>query len=157
MSTYKGQARKIRDAVMTILSGIQYNGEPAFVDVVSSATDQFDGYPSVAVLPNGQTSINADNVSYEHTIKFASIMFFELSDPDVVSSAQYDHMLDLSDLIHDAVEQADNSNELDAIDPTISNFMMNATNFTWTVATGTVGSMLLAELDIEVSYSKSAL
>ncbi|WP_427007195.1 hypothetical protein [Pseudarthrobacter sp. H2] len=158
MSIYKGMNRKIKDAVVTMLSGITYDtgagAEPAFVNVLDNTKDEFDGYPSVRLLPNGMTSTTATSDEKDHTVSFAAIMHFPLNSPTDVESATYNHMYDLTDLIVDTTEHGDHINQLSAIDPTIANWIMNVTQVRWFIANGKSGALLLCNINIEVSYSK---
>jgi hypothetical protein len=40
-----GKSRQIRDALVTLVSGLTYEGEPAFVSVKDSTNGEFDGFP----------------------------------------------------------------------------------------------------------------
>ncbi len=160
MAAYRGNSRKIKDALITILQGITYDtgggAEPAFVQVLDNTKDEFEGYPSVRVLPNTLSSVTADSESRDHTVAFAVIMHFPLSSPTDVESATYNHMYDLSDLIMDTAEHADYIGQLSTIDPTFINWLMNVTQVRWYISPNAKpGPILLCNINIEVSYAKS--
>jgi hypothetical protein len=163
MTAYKGNSRKIKDGLIQILQGITYGDpdpltgvlQPAFVQVMDNTKDEFEGYPSVRVLPNVLTSATADNIDVDHTVSFAVIMHFPLSSPTNVESATYNQMYDLTDLIIDTTEHADYIGKLSTIDPTFTNWIMSVKQATWRVASGKTGAMLLCNVNVEVSYSKS--
>lgn len=46
-----GNLTNISAAIQTILSGVQQSGADAFVDVVEYPSNQFDGFPSVTIVP----------------------------------------------------------------------------------------------------------
>lgn len=156
MSVTPGNARKFRDAVISILQSIQYGGEPAFVQVLDNTVGEFEGYPSVRVLPNNLTSEVDDTRSFRHTVSFAVIMHFPIGAPDAVESDQYDRLLDLTDLIQDQLEHSDHIDQLSTIDPTVADFYMEVPSTTWHVADGANGSLLLCNLTVNISYLKSA-
>jgi hypothetical protein len=155
---YKGMNRKIKDAVVTMLTGITYDtgsgAEPAFVSVLDNTKDEFEGYPSVRVLPNDIASVTAMNAEKDHTVSFAVIMHFPLNSPADVESDTYNHMYDLTDLIVDTSEHGDYIGQLSTIDPTIQNWMMEVKSARWYIATGKSGALLLCNVNITVSYSR---
>ncbi|RAN78016.1 hypothetical protein B5P43_18465 [Bacillus sp. SRB_336] len=150
--------RRIKDALITILSGITYDTglgeEPAFVSVLDNTKDEFEGYPAIRILPNNLSSVIDTNAQNNHTVSFAVIMHFPLNSPDEVESSIYDRMYDLTDLIVDTAEHADYIDELSTIDSAIQNWLMVVKQGRWYIANGKAGSLLLCNLDIEVSYSK---
>lgn len=155
---YKGNNRKIKDALISMLQGITYDTgsgpEPAFVNVLDNTKYEFEGYPSVLVLPNTLASTTAQSAQMDHTVSFATIMHFSLSDPATIETATYNQMYDLTDLIVDTVEHGDYIGQLSTIDPTITNWRMDVKQARWYVATGKIGALLLCNVDIEVTYSK---
>lgn len=159
MVVYKGMSRKLKDAVVTILAGIQYDAgsgvESAFVDVLDSTKDAFNGYPAVRVLPNNLGSQTGTNTERDHTVSLAIILHLELEDPNNVESAIYDQMYDLTDLIVDTLQSADFSRQLETIDPTITSFFkLEVNNSDWRVASGKTGGMLFANITCDITYSK---
>ena len=158
MTAYKGNNRRIKDALITILSGISYDTgagpEPAFVNVLDNTKDEFEGYPSVRVLPNNIISTTITNVEKDHVVSFAVIMHFPLNSPYEVESTVYNRMYDLTDLIIDTTEHADYVGQLTKNDPLIQNWMMNVTSVRWHIANGKSGSLLLCNMNIDISYSK---
>lgn len=156
--TYKGMNRRIKDALVTILSGITYDAgggaEPAFVSVLDNTKDEFEGYPAIRVLPNNLSSVVVENTQNDHTVSFAVIMHFPLNSPGEVESSIYNRMYDLTDLIVDTAEHADYLGTLSSIDPQIQNWIMVVKQGRWYIANGKAGSLLLCNLDIEITYSK---
>jgi len=158
MSQYKGMNRRIKDALITILSGITYDtgsgAEPAFVSVLDNTKDEFEGYPAIRILPNNLSSVIVTNTQNDHTVSFAVIMHFPLNSPDEVESSIYNRMYDLTDLIIDTTEHSDYIGQLSTIDANIQNWLMTVKQGRWYIANGKAGSLLLCNLDIQVSYSK---
>lgn len=158
MTAYKGNNRRIKDALVTVLQGVTYDtgsgGEPAFVNVLDNTKDEFEGYPSVRLLPNDITSITGSSTQKDHTVSFAALMHFPLEDPANIESDVYNQMYDLTDLIVDTVEHGDYVGQLSAIDPAINNWKMEVSQATWQVVTGKIGSFLLCNVNINTTYSK---
>ncbi|MEC5150872.1 hypothetical protein [Cryobacterium sp. GrIS_2_6] len=158
MSAYKGKNRRIKDALVAILSGITYDtgagAEPAFVSVLDNTKDEFEGYPAVRVLPNTIASTTSSNSSKDHVVSFAVIMHFPLNSPSEIESDIYNRMYDLTDLIIDTTEHSDYIGKLSTIDPLIQNWMMDVTSVRWHIASGKSGSLLLCNMNIDISYSK---
>lgn len=158
MSDYRLMSRRIKDAVIVMLQGIQYDTgsgpEPAFVNVLDNTKDDFEGYPSVRVLPNNLASVTGDNVDKDHTVAFAVLMHFPLEDPNNIESNIYNQMYDLTDLIVNTIEHSDYIGKLSQIDPSIQSWMMEMKSARWYVATGKVGGMLIVNVALEISYSK---
>lgn len=151
----KGMSRRIRDAVIEILKTIEYKGEPAFVSVLDNTKDSFNGYPALRVLPDNLATVTSQTAEKDHTVSFAAIMHFPLESPTDIESKTYNSMLDLTDLIVDVLEKADHRDEISEIDPTVVNWRMDVTQAPWSVATGKAGSLLLCEIGIAVTYSKT--
>jgi hypothetical protein len=159
MTAYKGNSRKIKDGLVQILQGITYDtgagAEPAFVQVLDNTKDEFEGYPSLRVLPNNISSASADNADKNHTVSFAIIMHFPLSSPTDIESTTYNRMYDLTDLIIDTLEHDDYIGQLSKIDPSFVNWIMDIKQGSWRVATGKTGALLLCSINAEISYSKA--
>lgn len=158
MSAYKGMNRKLKDALITIISAITYDtgsgAEPAFTAVLDNTKDEFKGYPAVRVLPDNLASVTGSNVQKDHTVAMAAIVHWPLQDPTNIESDLYNHMYDITDLLVDTIEHADNSGQLAQIDPTITNWKMDVKRANWTVASGKAGAFLLLNVAIEFCYSK---
>jgi hypothetical protein len=63
-------------------------------------------------------------------------------------------MYDLTDLVIDTLEHGDYIGKLSQIDPTIQTWMMNVPQSRWYVGVGKPGALLLAEITVELTYSK---
>ncbi|MGO4470336.1 hypothetical protein AB4Y95_00155 [Arthrobacter sp. M-10] len=158
MTSYKGDSRKIKDGLVQILQGITYDGgsgqEPAFAQVITDSRDQFEASPTVMILPTGLTSQTSTNVEFDHTNSFSLWIFLSITDPEAVESAVFDQMLDLVDLVVDTTEHADRIGQLSTIDPTFQNWMMNIARSRIYVSGGKGGAYLVADMTVQVSYSK---
>jgi hypothetical protein len=161
MTAYKGRNRRIKDALVTILQGITYDAgsgaEPAFVSVLDNTKDEFEGYPAVRVLPNNLASVTGSTYQRDHTVSYAVIMHFPLEDPNNIESQLYNQLSDLSELIVNVMEQADKSATLSSIDPVIQDWKIDVKSARWYVAAGKAGSLLLSNIDIEVTYSQDLI
>lgn len=156
--SYNGMSKKIKNALKTVLQGITYDtgggAEPAFVSVLDNTKDEFDGYPSMRILPNNINSSSAATGEFDHKISYALLMSFPLESTLDIESTTYDHMYDLTDLVIDTIEHADYVGQLSQIDSTIQNWMMNVPQSRWYVGQGKAGALLLAEITVELTYKK---
>lgn len=150
----RGMSRRIKDALVTIAQGIQYNGEPAFVSVLDNSQDEFEGYPSLVILPNQIGVSDVDNVDRDHTVSYTAIMHWPLSGPAVVPQDVFNQMYDLTDLVLYALEHGDYSGELSQIDDQIQSWMLNTTQARWYNGQSKSGALLLCAFNIEVSFSQ---
>lgn len=158
MTAYKGRNRRIKDALVTILTGINYDpggtgAEPAFVSVLDNTKDKFEGYPAVTILPNNLGSATGSNTEKEHTVDFAIFTHLPVEDSNTVESALYNQMYDLTDLIIDTLEHADFINTLGTADPTIQNLKMEVPQTRWFIAQGKSGGLLIVNVDVQITYS----
>src|SRR5947209_1024044 len=107
MASYKGKSRQIKDALITVLSGIQLDAgsgpEPAFLSVLDTATGEFDGYPSIRVLP-GQVDTTKSSVSQnDRAVAFIARVHLPLEagavddDPATREHEAINKMYDLTD------------------------------------------------------------
>lgn len=158
MPAYIGRSRRIKDALVQILHGITYDtgagAEPAFAQVADNTHDEFTSYPAVRVLPNVLVSTTAAFAQKDHAVTFAVITSLPLNNPDDIESATYNHMYDLADLITDTLEAADYDDLLTDIDPQVSNVVMEVNQGRWYVAEGGTGSLLLCNIEVQVTYAK---
>ncbi|MGB3822428.1 MAG: hypothetical protein WA972_05660 [Rhodococcus qingshengii] len=148
------KTKTIKNALKEVLAGIEYQGEPAFVDVLGSTDGEFSGYPSVRLLPERIENEKAAMSQNDRAVHFKAIVHLELESADSIEENIIDHMTDLTDLIMDALDEGDYQNTLSGIDPTIGTYIMNATDAAWDVVDSKAGSLLLLVISISASYSK---
>ncbi len=154
MTATPGMSRRIKDALVTLLSGLQYGGEPAFIQVLDNTKDEFKGYPSIRVLPSTLSSTDGDSASRDHTVEYAAIMHFQLQSQTDVESDVYDQMYDRTDLIVNTLEHGDQENELNEIDSGIQDWIMSVPSANWYVGQSKAGALLLCNVIIRVTYSQ---
>lgn len=154
MEDTRGMSRRIKDALVAILSGLEYQGETAFVSVLDNTRGEFDGYPSLRVLPGELSSESSDSADMDHTVEYAAIMHFKLQTTDEIESETYDRMYDYTDLIMNTLEQADTRRTLSEIDPDIQSWMLSVPNARWFVGQSASGALLLCNVVVQVSYSQ---
>src|SRR5688500_15917120 len=123
MPAYNGKSKRIKNALKTLLGGIQYDigsgNEPAFVSVLDNTTGEFDGYPSLRVLPGDLDTEKASVAENERTTAYVIYVHLPLESKPATEAATYDKMYDLTDLILDCLDEGDYDNSLSAIDSTI--------------------------------------
>src|SRR3712207_5800168 len=105
MAAYNGVTKRIKNAVVTVLSGITLDtgtgSEPAFAQVLDNTVGEFDGYPSVRVLPGDLDNQNGAWSVQDRGTAFIVRVHEQLEDTPEAESATYDRMYDLTDLIID--------------------------------------------------------
>lgn len=158
MAAYSGVSKRFKDALVGILSAIDYDGgngaEPAFVSVVDNTKDEYDAYPVLRVLPGHIDDQKGATGQNDRTVNFMLIGHLPLEDVATVPSVTFDQMYNLTDLIIDQLDNADFDNQLQTIDPSIPTFLLNVTRGDWTTEPTKAGAQLTWNIDVEVSYSK---
>jgi hypothetical protein len=154
MTVIHGLNRRIKDALVSILSGLTYGGEPAFVSVLDNTHAEFSGSPVARVLPDGYKSVTGSNYQKDHTVSFSIIISWPLEDPSDVEADLYNAMYDLTDVVVNALELGDHAGQLTTVDPTIQDWKMDVTKAAWRLAAGKTGALLLDEIIVEVTYSQ---
>jgi hypothetical protein len=159
MPAYNSQAKRIKNALKTLLSGIQYDAgsgnEPAFVSVLDNTTGEFDGYPSLRVLPGDLDTEKASVAENERTAAYVIYVHLPLEATPATEGATYDKMYDLTDLILDCLDEGDFDNSLTAIDSTIGVHFLDAQRGDWLVNDSKGGAILICRIDVQVRYSKN--
>lgn len=153
MADYKGKSRQIKDALKTYVESIQLNDESAFYLVTDSTDDEFDGSPVCQILPGDYTTTKAAFSQNDRAVAFIFRTHLRLESTGV-SSAVYDYMYDLTDLLLDAFDFADANNTLEVIDPAIGTYILNATRGDWIVSGSEEGGLLMCDINVEAKYSK---
>lgn len=143
------RTRAIKDALITVLEGVEYKGEQAFTKVVGHTEGEFDDYPSIRILPGDQTAEKSTMSQDERTIRFIVRTHVELD-----GGNGFDYMYDLTDLILDTVNEADFADRLKDINPEIPTYMMEADRGDWFDAETQAGPVLMCDVNVEVRYSK---
>lgn len=144
-----GLSKSIKNALVEVLDGIEYQDEPAFTDVIGHTQGEFDSYPLVRVLPGDQTSERSTQSQNDRTIRYIVRTHVELN-----GGTAFDYMYDLTDLIIDTINEADFADQLSTIDPTIPTFMMQADRGDWFDTDTQAGVVLVCDVNVEVTYSK---
>lgn len=154
MTVVHGMNRKIKDALVTILTGLTYGGEPAFVSVLDNTHSEFAGSPVARVLPDGYRSVTGSNYQKDHMVSFSVIISWPIEDPSNIEADLYNAMYDLTDVVVNALELGDHAGRLSAIDPTIQDWKLDVTRANWRLAAGKTGALLLDEIIVEITYSQ---
>ena len=143
------KAKDIKNQLVTLIQGLQLDGEQAFVDVQDNSIGKFDGYPSVQVLPGRQDTEKAAQNQNDRTVVFEVRTHVEPQE----DGSEFDYMYELSDLLIDSLDQADADNTFQAA---IGTYILNATQGDWDYIDGPAGPVLVFVINVEVSYSKDA-
>lgn len=151
-------SKRIKNALISVLAGIQLDAgggpENAFVQVVGDTSTEFDGYPSIRVMPGELDTQKASVAENERTVSFDLYVHLPLEANPATEAATYDRMYDLTDLIIDALDEGDYQGALNQADPTIKTYFLEAQKGDWRVTQSKGGALLLCRLSVNVRYSK---
>lgn len=148
-----GKSRSIKDALVTLISGIEYQSEPAFTEVVGNPDTAFDGYPSVRVLPGKLATVKGSTGQNDKTPDYIVRTHIEVDNNDWQPAI--DQAYDLTDLIVDTLDTADNQGTLNTIDPSLGLLKVNATGGEWFPQETQAGVVLMCDINVEVTYSRN--
>jgi hypothetical protein len=145
------KSKAIKDALVTLLSGLSLNGEPAFTAVKGNPRGEFDGFPSVRVLPGDQSTDKGAVGQNDRTVNY----IVSTHVPTTATGTEFDYMYDLTDLIIDSLDQADFDNTLNLTDSGIDTYILNCSRGDWFDTDSQAGPLLSCEVNVEVKYSKN--
>lgn len=167
MSAYTGKSKRIKNAVVAILTAITYDtgsgSEAAFAQVLDNPRNIFDGWPNAQVLPGGLRTDRATTDEMDKTPAYIIRIRIPLESlkntadtrtPDERQSAAVDQMYDLTDLVVDAIADADKASSLNDGAGTIAITMTDTKQGDWRVVSAGDGSVLMADIDLTVAYSR---
>jgi hypothetical protein len=151
-----GNSRKIRDAIVSTLTGLVYLSEPAFVSIKTSTQGEFNGYPSLRVMPDplGIENKPSEMSQNDRTVTTSVLGHILLEDTPDSEDVAINRMLDLTDLIIDALDKADYEQNLPDLDLDSQSYVLNADRAEWTFADSSAGAILLFLVNVHVTYSK---
>ncbi|MCF8783196.1 hypothetical protein [Rhodococcus ruber] len=145
MATSK--SKDIKDALVTLLTGLQLDGEPAFAQVKGHPRGEFNSYPAARVLPDDQSTQKGAQGQNDRTVNLLVRLHVE-SDKD---ASEFDKMYILTDLVLDALDSEDyDGNFVD----TLQAEELNATRGDWFDTDGPAGPILACDIAVAVSYSR---
>src|SRR4051794_34936536 len=111
MARYDGVSKRTKNALKAIMEAITYDtgagAEPAFVQVVGSTEGVFDAYPVLRIFPGRLDTQKASVDENERTLVFTLRVLLPLEETAQASSATYDYMYDLTDIILDTLDKGD--------------------------------------------------
>lgn len=148
-----GKSRTIKDALVTVLSGIQYQGEPAFVNVTDSTAEQFDGYPSVRLLPGSIENTKGSMAQMDRAVEYQAVIHMKLEDVENIQSDVIDQIYDLTDLVIDALDEADFDDSLR--EQVGGSYLLRADRAEWDVVDSKAGALIMLVVTITAEYSKN--
>lgn len=139
-----GKFNDIKAALATIVSGIQYSGSAAFVNVYSYGTNDFTGYPSATI-------VNAEiNSEYHTTTKnlrtYVVYVYLYMNMEQISQQTAWDTLTDLQELIIDAIDHTENF-------AGVSDFVRPTATQPVETNSGEGGKLLVAPIKVEAAYS----
>lgn len=157
MAEYNGKSKRIKNALMEMLSGIKYDAGPgpedAFVIVTDSTKEEFDGYPVLQVLPDAPSNEKAAMGQNDRGLNLVLRTHLPLEETEE-GSPTIDKMYDLTDLILDTLDEGDFDNALNESDPTLGTWILDANRGIWEPIQTAAGVVMLCDINVEVKYSK---
>lgn len=144
----ESKGKDIKDAIIALVEGIQLDGEPAFLEVKGHPWGQFDGYPSVRVLPADQSTEKGAFGQNDRTVSLSIRTHLPVSE----SGSEFDQMYVLTDLIMDALDVADFNNTFSG---SLGTYVLNASRGAWQEDDTQSGPVIACDIDVDVSYSKN--
>lgn len=158
MSAYKSKARKLRDALVTVIQGINYDAgggsEPAFALVTGDPSQEFNQEPYALVYPAPINSTKGATGQQDREVTFQILVLLNMETGARTQSQTYDYMYDLTELILDALDAGDFHDVLNTVDPTLGTWLMDASRGTFVPADTKSGAALLCTIDVAVNYSQ---
>lgn len=155
---YKSKARKIRDALVTILQGINYDAgtgnEPAFGIVTADPSLESDEEPYALVYPGLINNNLVATGEMDRSVGFAVFVVLKMETDSRNQLQTYDYMTDLTELILDTIDEGDFTDVLNTVDSSLGTWMMEATRGTFKPAKSNSGAILLCQIDVAIHYSK---
>ena len=163
MTAFKSVSRHLRDALIEVLQGIQYDAgsgpEQAFQLVDGNPSDEFDQEPYALVYPADLINTKSQTGEQDRNLQFEIFLLLKLENGlNADSSARtqeqtYDYMYDLAELVLNALDEADWNDTLHSDDVTIVNWILNASRGTFLPAKMKAGAVLVCTIHVSVEYS----
>lgn len=151
----------MKDALVSLLQGITYDAgggaEPAFANVTDNNVGAFEGDPNVQVLPGALTVDLPTTGQADKTPAYIIRLRVPMEDNNISQSTAFNQMYDLTDLIIDAITQADHDGTLvTAVGalPGINMLNVTATRGDWIDMTSFGGAELICDVNVENYYSR---
>lgn len=155
MAGTPGYTRQIKDALVAMLEAVQYGGEPAFVSVLDNTHDEFSGFPAALVIPDKiQSSPEALGGVMTHVASYEVVTHIPVASASTVEQIQYNTIMDLSDLVQGAVESGFYRDFISSQIPEFASYNMECKQGIIRAVNSKIGPILLATLNIEVTYSQ---
>ena len=139
-----GKIKDLKDAIVTALQALQYEGESAYGEVVSDTRLTFETYPAARVIMNGQPNEVGSNVQNDRNVQFLVISYFSYENNPTSEAAAFDLAYDFNDLVIDM---------LDELQPPFT-VITKPTQSGWEVLETEAGNQLGIVANVEISYSK---
>ena len=150
-----GMSRRIKDALVLLAQGLQYDGEQAFQQVVDNDRQAFSGWPSLQVLPNDLMLERESTDQSDKTVGFFYRIWIPLEDTDESQTSAWNQLLDLSDILVDAIADTDSEQSLADGQGLISVMMMDAQRAGWLELPTKSGASLVCDVTVTIRYSKN--
>lgn len=159
MPAYKSKSRHIRDALIVLLQGINYDAgggsEPAFGLVTSNPSAETNQEPYALVYPAQIADTKGAVGQNDRAVGYAIFIELNLETANRTQDQTFNYMYDLTELVLDTLDSGDFHDSLNAQDSSIGTWLMDVSRSTFRPAKSKTGAVLLCTIDITVSYSKN--
>lgn len=146
-----GKSRQIKDQLVSILTSLQSGGDQAFTSVLDNPYGTFDGTPTAQVLP-GRLAMSRES-SQQVDKAPTYVVRVRVDDENTAEGQQavVNALYDLSDLVMDAIADADQDNTLGSIGA----YMMDAELGEWAPFSTNDGIQLVFDINVTITYSRN--
>lgn len=158
MTAYKSNARAFKDALVTILQGVQLDtgsgAETAFALVTDDPSKAFNQEPYCLVYPGKSEDTVAATHMNDRSQGYLIIIVLSLENGQRTQPQSYDLMYDLTELCLDAL---DNANWTDAMNSPVNlgTWWLHTSHNEPIVGDSKGAAILIGTIDVDVNFSKS--
>ncbi|MBB0998322.1 hypothetical protein G6024_14710 [Dietzia maris] len=149
------KSKQIKNALVTLLSGLEIDGEAAFYAVTDDTSKDFDGSPVVRVLPDFIENTKGAMSQNDREVNYQIVVHLPLENIEAIQGQQLDQIYTLTDLILDALDEGDFGNRLEEIDPSLGTYIMRATRADWDAVDSKGGALIMMVINVAVGYTKN--
>ena len=139
-----GQITTVLDKLITLVQGVQYSSDTAFVDVLDYPTSDFNGYPTAIVMLQDGDSEFSTNQSYQRTDTFAIHIIVMIEDSGLTPKNAVRRVYDLMESTMDTIDK----------DPTLTGSVLHLLPSTGGVTIDSISSGLVARgvVNVRATY-----
>ena len=155
-----GMSKRTKNALISLLAGVQYDTgdgpEDAFVRVQDNMYLVGDSTPIAMVLPGDVSNQRVSTFQTERTLLYLVRITVQAEDNTDASQSQLiDQLYDLTDLVIDCLDEADQASGLSDTLGSLGTYMLTAVRGDWSEPQTNSGYALACDVNVQIVYSKS--